>query len=149
MDEYEPETEFEENIEISYNISILDDAYELSMKIYESLLEFKIQQTNIIDEYYYKSKFDLEAINKLMPTSFGRIKEVFDFFDNLLKEKKVLLIKSNNQDIIKLNFANTTKKNESNVELQKYKLSKDEINLMFIKEINILKKKLNSKNIIR
>ena len=146
MDEYEPETEFEENIEISYDIFILDDVYELSMKIYESLLEFKLQQKNIIDEYYYKTKFDLEEINKLMPTSFGRIKEVFDFFDNLLKEKKVKLIKSNNQDIIKLNFANTTKKNESNVELQKYKLSKDEINLMFIKEINILKKKLNSKN---
>ena len=112
MDEYEPETEFEENIEISYDIFILDDVYELSMKIYESLLEFKLQQKNIIDEYYYKIKFDLEEINKLMPTSFGRIKEVFDFFDNLLKEKKVLLIKSNNQDIIKLNFANTTKKNE-------------------------------------
>ena len=146
MDEYEPETEFEENIEISYDIFILDDVYELSMKIYESLLEFKLQQKNIIDEYYYKTKFDLEEINKLMPTSFGRIKEVFDFFDKLLKEKKVKLIKSNNQDIIKLNFANTTKKNESNVELQKYKLYKDEINLMFIKEINILKKKLKSKN---
>ena len=146
MDEYEPETEFEENIEISYNISILDDAYELSMKIYESLLEFKIQQTNIIDEYYYKSKLDLEAINKLTHTSFGRIKEVFDFFDKLLKEKKVKLIKSNDQDIIKLNFVNTSQNNETNIELKKYKLSKDEMNLMFIKEINTLKKKFNSKN---
>ena len=33
MEEYEPETELEENIEISYNISILDEEYELSMKI--------------------------------------------------------------------------------------------------------------------
>ena len=28
MEEYEPETELEENIEISYNISILDEEYE-------------------------------------------------------------------------------------------------------------------------
>ena len=146
MEEYEPETEFEENIEILYNISILDEEYELSMKIYESLLEFKLQQKNIIDEYYYKTKFDLDEINKLMPTSFGRIKEVFDFFDNLLKDKKVKIIKSNVQDIIKLSFVNIIQKIESNVELKKYRLSKDEINLIFIKEINILKKKLKSKN---
>ena len=76
MEEYEPETEFEENIEILYNISILDEEYELSMKIYESLLEFKLQQKNIIDEYYYKSKFELEAINRLLSSSFGRIKKI-------------------------------------------------------------------------
>ena len=118
MDEYEPETEFEENIEISYDISIFDEEYELSMKLNNSLLEFKIQQTNIIDEYYFKSKFDLEEINKLMHTSYGRIKEVFDFFHNLLKDKKVKIIKSNAQDIIKLNFVNITQKIESNVELK-------------------------------
>ena len=145
MEEYEPETELEENIEISYDISILDEEYELSLKLNNSLLEFKLQQTNIIDEYYYKSKFELEAINRLLSSSFGRIKEVFDFFDYLLRDKKVKLIKSNVQDIIKLNFVNA-QNNESNVELIKYKLSKDEINLMFMKEINILKKKLNLKN---
>jgi hypothetical protein len=87
MEEYEPETELEENIEISYNIHISDKEYELSMKLNNSLLEFKLQQTNIIDEYYYKSKFELEAINKLLFSSYERIKEVFDFFDSLLKEK--------------------------------------------------------------
>ena len=126
MEEYEPETELEENIEISYNISIFDEEYEFSMKLNNSLLEFKLQQTNIIDEYYYKSKFELEAINRLLSSSFGRIKEVFDFFDYLLRDKKVKLIKSNVQDIIKLNFVNA-QNNESNVELIKYKLSKDEI----------------------
>jgi len=85
MDEYEPETEFEENIEISYDISILDEEYELSMKLNNSLLEFKLQQTNIIDEYYYKSKFELDTINNLLSSSYERIKEVFDFFNSLLK----------------------------------------------------------------
>ena len=122
MEEYEPETELEQNLEISYNISILDEEYELSMKLNNSLLEFELQQTNIIDEYYYKSKFELEAINKLLFSSYEIIKEAFDFFDSLLKEKKFKLLKSNAQDIIKLNFINTTQKNESNVELKKYKL---------------------------
>ena len=82
---YEPETELEENIEISYNISILDEEYELSMKLNNSVLEFKLQQTNIIDEYYYKSKFELDTINNLLSSSYERIKEVFDFFNSLLK----------------------------------------------------------------
>ena len=102
MEEYEPETELEENIEISYEISILDEEYELSMRLNNSLLEFKLQQTNIIDEYYYKSKFELEAINKLLSSSYDKIKEVFDLFDILLKEKKVKLVKSNDENIIKL-----------------------------------------------
>ena len=84
MEEYEPETELEENIEISYNISILDEEYELSMKLNNSLLEFKLQQTNII-EYYYKSKFELDTINNLLSSSYERIKKVFDFFNSLLK----------------------------------------------------------------
>ena len=146
MEEYEPETELEENLEISHNISILDEEYELSTKINGTLLEFKVKQENIIDEYNYKAKFQLEAINKLLLTSFEKIKEVFDFFDNLLKEKKVNLIQSKDKTIIKLNFKNTTQNIETNIELNKYKLSKDEMNLMFIKEINSLKKKLNSKN---
>ena len=85
MEEYEPETELEENIEISYNISILDEEYELSMKLNNSLLEYKLQQTNIIDEYFYKSKFELDTINNLLSSSYERIKEVFDFFNSLLK----------------------------------------------------------------
>jgi len=88
MEEYEPETELEENIEISYNIPISGKEYELSMKLNNSLLEFKLQQANIIDEHYYKSKFELEAINKLLFSSYEIIKEAFDFFDSLLKEKK-------------------------------------------------------------
>ena len=144
MEEYEPKTGFEENIDISYDISILDDIYELSIGMNESSLEFILKQKNIIDEYYYKAKFDLNLINKLMHTSFGRIKEAFNFFDNLLKDKKVKLIKSNDKNIIKLNFINIIQKNESNVELNKYKLSKDEMNLMFLKEIDTIKKKLDS-----
>ena len=33
MEDYEPETELEENIQQSYNISLLDEDYDLSMNI--------------------------------------------------------------------------------------------------------------------
>jgi len=42
MEEYEPETEIEENIEHLYQLSILDEEYKLSLTINESFLEFKL-----------------------------------------------------------------------------------------------------------
>ena len=141
-----PETpESEENIETLYNISILDEEYELSMKISKSLLEFKIQQKDIIDEYCYKSKYDLQIINKLLSTSFKGIKEVFDFFDKIINEKKVKFVKSKDKTIINLNYKNIAQNIEINLELKKSKLTKDEMNIIFLKEINILKKELKSK----
>ena len=95
MEDYKPETETEENM--LYNISILDEEYELSMKISESIIEFKLQQKDIIDEYCYKSKYDLQTINKLLSKSFKEIKEVFEFFDKIINEKKVKYTKLNNK----------------------------------------------------
>ena len=103
MEYDEPETEIEENIEILYDIPLLDEEYELLMKINNSLLEFKLQKTNIIDGYCYKKRYNLEDINKLSHTTFERIKDAFNFFDNLLKEKQINLIKSN-EDIIIIFF---------------------------------------------
>ena len=149
MENYEPEIietpEAEENIEILYNVSILDEEYELSMKISESLLELKIQQKDIIDEYYYKSKYDLQTINKLLSTSFKGIKEAFDFFDKIINEKNVNLVQSKDKNIINLNYKNIAQNTEINLELKKSKLTKDEMNIIFLKEINILKKELKSK----
>ena len=101
MEDYEPETELEENIQQSYNISLLDEDYELSMDINESFLEFKLQQNNIIVDYYYKSKYDLQAINNLLHSSFKGTKEIFNFFDKLLNNKKFKLIKLKDKNIIK------------------------------------------------
>ena len=142
MEYDEPETEIEENIEILYDIPLLDEEYELLMKINNSLLEFKLQKTNIIDGYCYKKRYNLEDINKLLHTTFERIKDAFNFFDNLLKEKQINLIKSN-EDIINLNFQNTTQNIETNVEIEKVKLTNYEMNFIFLKEINSLKNKLN------
>ena len=96
MEDYEPETEVEENIQQMYNLSILDEEYELSININESFLEFKLQLKNIIVDYYYKSKYDLQTLNKLLFTSFKGIKEVFIYIDKILKENKIKLIKKYN-----------------------------------------------------
>ena len=145
MEDYQPETEVEENIQHIYNLSILDEEYELSMNINESFLEFKLQLKNIIVDYYYKSKYDLQTLNKLLFTSFKGIKEVFNFFDKLLNDKKVNLIKLKN--IINLNFKNILNlEKEINIELKQIKLTKDEMYIILLKEINSLKNKLNTKN---
>ena len=146
MEFYEPETEIEENIEKKYSISIFEEEYELSMKLYEGILLFKLQQKDIIDEYYYKSKFDLQTINKILLTSYQRMKEVFDFFNAILNERRVNLIKPKYKDIINLNFTNITQNAENNLELIKNKATKDEMYSIFFEEINSLKKKLKSKN---
>ena len=146
MEFYEPETEIEENIEKKYSISIFEEEYELSMKLYEGILLFKLQQKDIIDEYYYKSKFDLQTINKILLTSYQRMKEVFDFFNAILNEGRVNLIKPKYEDIINLNFTNITQNVENNLELIKNKATKDEMYSIFFEEINSLKKKLKSKN---
>ena len=70
MEEYELETEIGENIENSYNISLLDEDYELFMNMKGAFIEFKLQLKNIIVNYYYKSKYDFETINKLSVSAF-------------------------------------------------------------------------------
>ena len=104
MEYYEPETEIEENIENLYNIFILNEEYELSMKINNSLLEFKLQQKSKIVDYYYNSKYDLKKINAISSISFKKIKEAFDLFDNQFKDKIAKLVKFEGKNIINIKF---------------------------------------------
>ena len=89
MEYYEPETEIEENIENLYNIFILNEEYELSMKINNSLLEFKLQQKSNIVDYYYNSKYDLKKINAISSISFKKIKEALIYLITNLKIKRL------------------------------------------------------------
>jgi len=87
--EHNQTDELEENMENSYNFSISNEEYVLSMIINNLLFEFKLKQKSSIGNYYYyNSQFYLEKINQLLNTSFKRIIEVFNFFDKILKEKK-------------------------------------------------------------
>ena len=148
MEYYEPETEIEENIENLYNIFILNEEYELSMKINNSLLEFKLQKKSNIVDYYYNSKYDLKKINAISSISFKKIKEAFDLFDNQFKDKIAKLVKFEGKNIINIKFKIEEQfggVNEIIFELKEIKLSKDEIHFLLIKEMNFLMKNMNVK----
>ena len=113
--EHNQTDELEENMENSYNFSISNEEYILSMIINNLLFEFKLKQKSSIGNYYYyNSQFYLEKINQLLNTSFKRIIEVFNFFDKILKEKRVELIKSREKPIINLKFKNSADLNQEN-----------------------------------
>ena len=64
-----------------------------------------------------------------------------------MKNKKFKLIKLKDKNIINLNFKNVfILDKEINLELKQTKLNKNEMNILFLKEINSLKQKLNTKN---
>ena len=127
-----------------YNLLLLNEEYELIMNLYNIYIEFKLIKKNIIYPYYYKQKYDLENINKLLYTFFKEIKDVYNFYDKILNKNKVKLILK--EDKINLNFKNIINLDneiETNLELKKIKINKDDILYILINEVNILKNKLN------
>ena len=123
-----------------YNLLLLNEEYELIMNLYNIYIEFKLIKKNIIYPYYYKQKYDLENINKLLYTFFKEIKEVYNFYDKILNKNRVKLIIK--EDKINLNFKNIINLDneiETNLELKKIKINKDDILNIFINEIKKLK----------
>ena len=128
----------------SYNLSLLNEEYELIMNINNIYIEFKLIKKNIICPYYYKQKYDLKNINKLLYTFFNEIKDVYNFYDKILIKNKVKLILI--EDKINLNFKNIINLDneiEINLEFKKIKINKDDILYNLINEVNILKNKIN------
>ena len=62
-----------------YSLPLLEQEYELTINLTKEFLEFKVQQKNIITDYYYKAKLDLQKLNNILFTYFKEIKEVFIF----------------------------------------------------------------------
>ena len=132
-----------------YSLPLLEQEYELTINLTKEFLEFKVQQKNIITDYYYGAKLDLQKLNNILFTFFKETKEVFNFYDKMIKKQKVKLVQIKEKDIINLyfkNIVNFDEEKDTNIELEKYKLKKDDIYLILLNEINSLKKKLDSKN---
>ena len=128
----------------SYNLSLLNEEYELIMNLYNKYIEFKLIKKNIISIYYYKQKYDLENINKLLYTFFKEIKDVYNFYDKILNKNKVkLILKEDKINLIFKIIINLDNEIETNLELKKIKINKDDILYILINEVNILKNKLN------
>ena len=132
-----------------YSLPLLEQEYELTINLTKEFLEFKVQQKNIITDYYYGAKLDLQKLNNILFTYFKETKEVFNFYDKMIKKQKVKLVQIKEKDVINLyfkNIVNFDEEKDTNIELEKYKLNKDDIYLILLNEINSLKKKLDSKN---
>ena len=143
----------EKNIKIietkAHVLSLMNEEYELKMNLYESFIEFKLSPKNIILSFYYLERFEFQAINKLLFTFFNNIKEAFDFYDKVLYQQKVKLIRIN--DTINLtmkNIINLDKEVETNLELKKIKLTKDDLINILLNEVNELKKNNQKKELI-
>ena len=144
------ENEKDINIIESKKYNLLNEEYELIMNLYNIYIEFKLIKKNIIYPYYYKQKYDLENINKLLYTFFNEIKEVYNFYDKILNKNRVkLIIKEDKININFKNIINLDNEIETNLELKKIKINKDDILYILINEINILKNKLNNENIMK
>ena len=146
-----PEKELDSKIIDSkiYNLLLENEEFELTINLTKEFLEFKLQQKNIINDCYFKAKYDLPTLNKILFTFFKEIQEVFNFYDKILNKKKVKLIQMKDKNIINLNFKNIVnfdEEVETNLELEQIKLNKDDIFLILVNEVNSLKKKLSSKN---
>ena len=150
MEFYIPETEIEQIQELTYNLPLFEDEYELSININEFFLELKLKQKNIISNHYFLKKLDIQTINQLFWINFKKIEEAFYFLYILIKEKNVKLLNKNDKNIISLNFKSINDKNreqETNLELsQKKQLTNNEIICTLLDEVNSLKKKFKSQN---
>ena len=146
-----PEAETEKGNEIieskTYDLSLLNEEYELTMSLGESFIEFKLVEKNNIVSSYYKKTFNLELFNGLLFTFFKEIKKAFSFYDKMLNENKVKLIPSKDKNIISLNLKNIInfeEEVETNLDLNLVKISKDEMYSTLLNEVNNLKKKLSN-----
>ena len=134
---------------ISYILLLENNEYELTMSLIENnLIQYKLIQKNTISSSYYIAEYDLSTINKLLFVFFKDIKEIYNFYDKILKKNKVKLILSKEKNKINLNFKNIInfdEEVETNLELKEIKLNKDEILNKLINEVILLKTQIKNK----
>ena len=124
----------------SYDMFLDNIEYELIIKLMNSIIEFKLIQKNIINSCYYAEKYDLQNINKHLYTFFNNIKDVFHFYDKILKKNKVKLSKEKNKIcLIFKGVINFDEEIETKLELKEIKLNKEEIFNTYFNEIYLIK----------
>ena len=126
----------------SYSLSLLDEEYELSMKSTNSFIELKLNEKEKKSPYYYKERFDLQTMNKLLVKSFNKIEEIFNYYDNILMNKNAKLISFADKNIISLNIINNNK--ETNLELKQTELTICDVFYFFSNYLNEMNKKLEN-----
>ena len=122
---------FLDNQEIKTQIGRLDNS---------SKILFILEETNELNNYYYKSEYSLEDLRNINKSfrSFDSIKEAFIEIEGIIQNKNVCLQKENNDMIIHLSIANFTKKEDSPLKIRKENKSKEQIYELLFQKINQL-----------
>jgi hypothetical protein len=83
----------EKNIKIldsrSFNLSLDDTVFELTMNLSETFIQFKLIPKNSNASYCYKENYDLSAMNKNSFGFFKELKKSFEVYSQILKDNKV------------------------------------------------------------
>ena len=115
----------------------------------DNYIQYKLIQKDTIALSYYFFEYDLSTLNKLLYVFYKEIKEIFNFYDKILKKNKVKLKLSKERNKIYLNFTNIINLDEevdTNLELKEIKLEKEEIINILFKEVLCLKKEMRKEN---
>ena len=140
------EKPIEPNDKKSYNLSLQNEEYELTMNLTESFIQFKLVP-KIVSEFYYKSEINLSIIKekKYLINEYTELKKAYETFDKKFIRKKVKLIKLK-EDSINLNYKNNVDDEddvEVNIELKQFKIEKGDINPMILNQIKELKNEIS------
>ena len=131
----------------SYNLSLQNEEYELTMSLTESFIQFKLVPKIFSGFYNESSKITLSIIkeNKYLINDFTELKNAYLYFDERkFKKNKIKLIKQK-EDSIYLNYTNNVddEEKEVNIELKQFKIEKGDINPMILDQIKELRSKIS------
>ena len=129
----------------SYNLSLQNEEYKLTMNLTESFIQFKLVP-KIFSEFVYKSEINLSIIKekKYLISEYKELKNAYETFEKKFARKKVKLIKLK-EDSINLNYINNADEDdvEVNIELKQFKIEKGDINPMILNQIKELNNKIS------
>ena len=142
----------EKNIKIldsrSFNLSLDDTLFELTMYLSETFVEFKLMPKNSNSSYCYKENYDLSAMNKNLFGFFKELKKSFEVYSQILKDNKVKLVLDKEKNIMKLNYKTIINYNEevdTNLELKRFELTKDDLYPILLNQVNEMQKELSQR----
>lgn len=132
---------------INSNVLFQEDEYNIELILYSNnIIEFKVKSANPTASCYYTEKYNFEQIKELGYLHYNEIKNVFDYYQRKLENKKINLSLSENKDIMYLNYrtiVNDEDVKDIKIELKKVILKKDDFVEVLKKEVEQLKLKNN------
>ena len=117
------------------------------MSLSETFIEFKLIPKNTNPSYCYKENYDLSAMNKNLFGFFKELEKSFKVYSQLLKDNKVKLVLDKEKNIMKLNstIIHYYEEVETNLELKRFDLTKDDLYPILLNQVNEMQKELSQR----